>query len=264
MGAGKSSNNRHDEITGIYFVGNPYSSLHSMLNNLTQFGDNAEMMDPETLTLQILELIHNVEYKDIMLQSQFTDLLGFDALDFITELISNRQLIMKFTARFMNFKDGSHIEQYQESQMGQAGGNMYIPQRESANPYGPSFVIQTETQKQQKKQKIKESKRRGKKSKPARNKQSRGNRNDQVAKRKNKDMENYNRTMELLGYKRKNEVDFDKEVQPMNTTTTVHKCMLCIISHIYRICITNPYHIQTQLRQDHGKKCIVQHQRRKL
>ena len=203
------------------------------------------MIDPETLTLQILELIHNVDYKDIMLQSQFTDLLGFDALDFITELISNRQLVMKFTARFMNFKDGSHIEKYQQSQMGQAGGNIYIPQHQSSNPYGPSFSIQTESQKKHKKQKLKESKRMRKKTKAVRNKHNRGNRNDQVAKRNNKDMENYNRTMELLGYKRKNEVDFDKEVKEMNTTTTVHKCMLCNIhnfitlsvSEIYEFCI---------------------------
>ena len=118
-----------------------------------QFGDNAEMIDLETLTLQILELIHNVDYKDIMLQSQFTDLLGLDALDFITELISNRQLIMKFTARFVHFKDGSHIEKHQQQNVSQHGST-YIPQYQSSNPYGPTFTIQTESQKNQKKTKI--------------------------------------------------------------------------------------------------------------
>ena len=178
-------------------------------------------MDPETLTLQILELIHNIQYSDIVLQNQFTELLGFDSFEFIQDLIQNRQLIMKFTARFMKL-DSSHIDEY--GKRNNPKGSI-IQQHTSSNPYGPSFVVQTESQKRQKKQQIRDSKKMRKKTKPGKKSQNKVNRNDKVIKTKNKQHENYEKTMELLGYKRKNAVDFEKEQMPSNTTTTVHKCM---------------------------------------
>ena len=197
------------------------------------------MMDVETLTLQILELIHNASYSDMVLQSQFTDLLGLDAFDLITELIQNRAKITKLTSRYMDYKEPAPILPPNTEEM----DGIMISQRQSTNPYGASFSIMTESQKKREKQRIKDRKKmRGK---TIAKKSKHKNRNDLVIRHRNKAHENYKKTMRLMGYVEKNEVVDDKEMMPSNVTTTIHKCM------------------ETQWELGHGKKYIVLPQKAK-
>merc|ERR1712129_479529 len=92
-----------------------------------QFGDgDGQMMDANALTLQILELLHDKSITIMALQSQFTDLLGLDAFDLISELIANREQIKKFTWRHMDVEPPE-----QEHNNG-----INIANKTSSNPYG--------------------------------------------------------------------------------------------------------------------------------
>merc|ERR1712228_778850 len=119
-----------------------------------QFEADGQLMDVETLTLQILELIHNASFSDMVLQSQFTDLLGLDAFDLITELIQNRAKITKLTSRYMDYKESAPIQPPHTEET----DGIHITQHASSNPYGASFSIMTESQKKREKQRIKDRK----------------------------------------------------------------------------------------------------------
>ena len=200
------------------------------------------MMDPESLSLQILEILHNAQFDEIALQERLTDLLGLTSLNFVGELIKNRNTIIKFTTRYMNAIDPGYVAYQQQQNQSEIAVN-----HTSSNPFGPSFSIKTVSQIKKDKKSAKEKKRMRAKTRAVAKDKKGKHRNTVVKKvKRDKDIEAYREYLEKTGARTGNsgggtgasgKFDPNVNAQEMsNVTTTKHKCMCSVHTTCFDVC----------------------------
>lgn len=157
-------------------------------------------MDPESLSLQILEILHNAQFDEIALQSRLTDLLGLTSLTFVGDLIKNRETIIKFTTRYMNAIDPGYVSYQKQQNQSEIKINHV-----SQNPFGPSFSIRTASQIKKEKKAAKARQRMRAKTQKVEKDRKGKHRNDRIIKpKKDKAIEAYREYLAATGQKSSN------------------------------------------------------------